>query len=435
MPHLNETHARLLIIGSEVINGFIADTNSQFISSQLFQSGIPLKEIRVIPDDKKSITGVLKEWVKTGDLIITTGGLGPTDDDLTVDILCKLMEVNAVFSKKSMVRVRKVIERYKTSGSEFMQASFEQRLYRQCRIPENATALPNPAGLAPGIFIPEYRIISLPGFPLEIRGIWPYAEKKIRENLKSHFLSAKFNIWGVIEGMIYESIKFPEEITVGNHSLPWGNQLFIKTAPENKENFLKISSKIKKKFSPYILENPILAWIDYLKKNKLTFGTVESCTGGFAAKLLTDIPGVSDIFLGSVVSYDNSIKTRMIGVKEITLETWGAVSRETAREMAAGGCRKLGSDIAISITGIAGPSGGTKEKPAGTVYYGIFDKKQNVSYTGYAYFPLGRERFRNAAVHFIFLALYQRYVYYGDENKWINSEAGKNFMMGNNVDL
>jgi nicotinamide-nucleotide amidase len=427
MPHSNEISARLLIIGSEVNQGFIVDTNSQFISSELFQAGIPIKEARIIPDDKKSILKNIRELVKTGDFIITTGGLGPTNDDLTVDILCDLMHVKPKFSEKSRARVKKVIARYKTSGNDLKRASFEERLYRQCRIPENAVELDNPVGLAPGIFIPDYRIISLPGFPLEIRGIWPYALKKIRENVKNQFLSKRINIWGVIESMIYESIQFPKEIIAGNHSLPWGNQLFIRTTPENKIIFSKLSSRIKKTFAPYILENPILSWIDYLKINKLTFGTVESCTGGYAAKLLTDVPGVSDVFLGSVVSYDNKIKTGMVGVNQYTLDTYGAVSSETALEMALGGGLKIGSDITISITGIAGPSGGSTEKPAGTVYFGIFNKTQNEAYTGHAYFPLGRERFRNATVHYIFLVLYQRYVYYTDESRWLASESGKTF--------
>jgi nicotinamide-nucleotide amidase len=442
MPHLpesvNNPGVRLLIIGSEVTQGFIFDTNTQFICAAMFEIGVEVKEIRVIPDDKKTIVSALDEFLKTGDFILTTGGLGPTNDDLTVDILCEIMGVKAVFVKECEKRVKVIIEKY-AAEAPTARDLYEQRLYRQCRIPENGLALPNHAGLAPGIYIHDYKIVSLPGFPLEIRDIWPHALEKIRQNVKSHFLSKTFNVWGVMESILYESLKFskdsPNKIIMGNHSLAWGNQLFLRTSDENQVEFDDLICQIQEKFGANIVENPIRAWIDYLKKNKLTFGAIESCTGGYAAKLLTDNPGVSDIFPGGIVCYDNRIKENVVGVSGETLQKFGAVSRETVLEMALGGSKKLDSDITISITGIAGPTGGAPDKPVGTVYFGIYNRRDKSAYTGHGYFPFGRERFRNAVVHFIYLTLYQRYVFYNDESTWLKTPQGQNFQIETFSDL
>lgn len=427
-PKTGEKNVRILIIGSEVAQGFITDTNSQFLASELFKAGIAVNEIRIIPDDKANIVKNLNDYLKTGDFIITTGGLGPTDDDLTVDILCELMKVKPAVSKLCSKKVEKVSQRYQTAIDDAKRDLLVKRLYRQCRYPENSKELPNPSGLAPGIFNAEYGILSLPGFPLEIRGIWPHALKEIKENLSASFLAQVFNIWGVIEAVIYETLVLPPEITYGNHSLPWGNQLFVKAESSHKKVFDEVVKNINSSFLPNILENPLKAWVEFLNTNNFTFGTVESCTGGFAAKLLTDIPGVSRVFMGSIVSYGNQIKTDLVGVSQQTLDRFGAVSSETALEMAVGGSKQLNCDLTVSVTGIAGPSGGTADKPAGTVHFGIYDRKLKTAYTTKAYFPFGRERFRNATVHFIFIALYQRYVFYADESKWLSSDQGKSFV-------
>jgi|GEM_PF-174297 len=430
MAQVYNQGVRVLIIGSEVTQGFIFDTNTQFICAALFEIGVEVKEIRVIPDDKPTIVSALREFLSKGDFILTTGGLGPTDDDLTVDILCEIMGVQAVFVKDCEKRVKVIIDKYAKEAPEGM-GLFEKRLYRQCRMPENAVALPNRAGLAPGIYIDDYKMVSLPGFPLEIRDIWPHALEKIRQNTASSFLSKTFNVWGVMESILYESLKIskeaPRKVIMGNHSLAWGNQLFLRSPVENKAEFDDLVGQIQSRFGANIIDNPILSWIDYLKKNRCTFGAIESCTGGYAAKLLTDVPGVSDVFPGGVVSYDNRIKENIVGVPAKTLETFGAVSRQTALAMALGGAQKIGADITISITGIAGPTGGGPDKPVGTVFFGIYDKRQNVAYTGHGYFPFGRERFRNAVVHFIYLTLYQRYVYFNDEARWLETAQGQNF--------
>jgi len=428
----HNTGVRLLIIGSEVTQGFIFDTNTQFICSALFEIGVEVKEIHVIPDDKKTIRDTLEELLKKGDFILTTGGLGPTDDDLTVDIICEILNVKAVFVEDCTRRVKVVIKKYanEAPGSHKL---YEERLYRQCRIPENAVALPNHAGLAPGIYIESSRMVSLPGFPLEIRDIWPHALEIIKKNIQSKFLSRTYNVWGIMESILYETLKPRgnqyQKIIMGNHSLPWGNQLFLRTAADNKEEFEKFIEQVHEKFGANIMDNPILAWIKYLKDNRRTFGTIESCTGGYAAKLLTDVPGVSDIFPGSVVCYDNRIKEQVIGVSGQTIKKFGAVSRETALEMALGGAKKLGSDITVSITGLAGPGGGSPEKPVGTVHFGIYNKIDNSLYSGRGYFPFGRERFRNAVVHFIYIMLYQRYVYFNDETRWLQTSQGQNFQI------
>jgi nicotinamide-nucleotide amidase len=421
MKPLNDRGIRLLVIGSEITQGFVNDTNTRFICSEMFNLGISVKEIITIPDNLTLIKKTIKSLLKKGDFLITTGGLGPTDDDLTIDALCSFLKVKPVSVKACEKRVQKLFFS-KNQGN-----INRQRILSQCRIPAGAEGLPNTSGLAPGVFLRIPGIISLPGFPEEIKSIWPHVLKKITCDLKQSFLSHSFNIWGVPESIIYESILIPKEVQYGNHSLPWGNNFFLKSSSENKIILDSIARKIEKFFQPHIIDNPLNQWFEYLKTNQVTFSTIESCTGGLAAKLITDFPGASDVYPGSIVTYDNRIKTNLVNVNPVTISQFGAVSRQTACEMARGGSDKFNTDITISITGIAGPAGGSPEKPVGTVYFGIYNRKLNRLYSGHGFFPFGRERFRNAAVYSIYLSLFQLYIFYKDDSLWLNSPQGKNF--------
>jgi len=397
---------RLCITGSEVMNGFVLDKNTQFFASELYALGYELKESRVLHDDRDQILNTWRELAKTGDIIINSGGLGPTSDDLTVDLLCEWLGDTAVYDPHAEKRTRFFFERRAKDPTKAL--SIELAL-RQARLPSRARAIKNTVGLAPGIFLPEVNFIALPGFPDEIKGMWAETLSILEAQSLIKTPTRILPVWGVGESQLFSQLPESKNVTIGVHALPWGCRLFLRSPDQDAIDALALD--VENKFAGQIVEKPLEAIIEYCKKEKLTLAVAESCTGGAAAKQITDVAGVSSIFLGGAVTYANSAKEKYLGVKASTLETHGAVSRETAVQMAAGVCHQLGADIGLSFTGIAGPTGGSDQKPVGTVFIGLHDARSNDTRVARFVFPFGRERFRNAAVACGFLAMWQRHVY------------------------
>ncbi len=421
-------NVRLLLIGSELLNGYIADKNLAYFARKLYNLGHRVIETRIIHDSPEAILSVLNEWSKTGDLLITTGGLGPTDDDTTVDTLCSWLGVEPEFNQDIIKRIEKVIfERYKSENR--MNEELKKRILRQARIPKGAIALKNTAGLAPGIFLPDVPLIALPGFPVEIESIWPDAQKRIESLALARFASRVVPIWGVAEGTLFDTIHPPEKIQMGVHALPWGSKLFFMTplgSPEDEKKLDDFVQEIERKYKRHIMDDPVETWVAYLQKISLTFATAESCTGGLGAKLATDLAGVSSVYRGSAVAYANEIKENILGVSHSIIEQYGAVSKETAQAMAENTREKFKTGFAFSTTGIAGPSGGTPEKPLGTVYIGIASHAHE-TLVGKFLFPFSRDRFREAVVYTAYLALCQRFCLMANKTEWDNSHLGKIF--------
>lgn len=406
---------RLCITGSEVMNGFVADKNTQFFASELYALGYELKESRVIHDDREQILKTWKELAATGDILVNSGGLGPTTDDLTVDLLCEWLGDTPVYEKHAERRTRFFFERRAADKSRAM--SIETAL-RQARIPSRATPIRNNVGLAPGIFIPEIPFIALPGFPDEIKGMWAETLLRIEEQGVERAATRIIPVWGVGESQLFSELKnlgdasapLSAGTTIGVHALPWGCRLFLRSpdgAPQRTGELSKIAAAIEAKFPAQSIENPLVGLLDFLKAEGLTLALAESCTGGLAAKQVTDIPGVSAVFKGGVVTYANAAKTTLVGVSEELLKNHGAVSRECAAAMASGVARVLDADFALSFTGIAGPDGGSEAKPVGTVFIGMHDARTATTRVARFLFPFGRDRFRSAAVACAFLALWQ----------------------------
>lgn len=395
---------RLCITGSEVMNGFVLDKNTQFFASELYALGYELKESRVLHDDREQILRTWREYRETGDIILNSGGLGPTSDDLTVDLLCEWLGDTPVYEKHAERRTRFFFERRARDQTRAM--SIETAL-RQARIPSRAQAIKNTVGLAPGIFIPEIPFIALPGFPDEIKGMWPETLSVIEGQGVSRAATKIIPVWGVGESQLFDLLPDSTDVTVGVHALPWGCRLFLRTEPEKAARLAEMASGIQEKFPGQTVDSPLTEIIAYLKKENLSLALAESCTGGLAAKQVTDIPGVSAVFKGGVVTYANEAKTALVGVSPEILSQQGAVSAECAAAMAEGAARALSADIAISFTGIAGPDGGSDTKPVGTVFIGLYDKRKGDLRVGKFIFPFGRERFRNATVACAFLALWQ----------------------------
>lgn len=419
--------ARILVIGSEIVNGYITDTNAGFFARELYAMGLEVAEIRAIPDDESVMLSTLRELAPGGDLIITTGGLGPTEDDKTVDVISEYLGVEPVFDPASAEKIKSIVGDYNRRNRVLPEnrEAHMARLMRQGRIPAGTQAIENPAGLAPGIFIPEIPLLAFPGFPLEIEALWPEAKKRMEGLSMSNKLARVVPLWGVSEGLLFETITPPPGVEMGVHALPWGSRLFFR-ADEKHENALnEVEERLKRSFDGHIMENPVKSWSDWLLKQGKTFGTVESCTGGLGGKLITDISGVSGCYEGSIVSYSNEIKSNLLGVSCETIEKHGAVSAQTASEMVFYGLQKLNCDYCFSITGVAGPGGGTLQKPVGSVYIAIGKKPGDDIVVARFYFPFSRERFRNAAIYTAYLSIYLRYC--RPSKEWASSLLGAHF--------
>lgn len=395
---------RLCITGSEVMNGFVLDRNTQFFASELYARGLELVESRVLHDDREQILKTWKEFRETGDLIVNSGGLGPTTDDLTVDLLCEWLGDTPVYEPHAERRTRYFFE--KRARDKTRTISIDVAL-RQTRIPSRAQAIKNIVGLAPGIYIPEIPFIALPGFPDEIRGMWPEVLELTDTLELARTPTEIIPVWGVGESQLFTEIEPRDGVTVGVHALPWGCRLFLRANAQHTDDVRAMASEIRKKFPAQVVENPLDDLVGLLKAQGQTLALAESCTGGLAGKQVTDIAGVSSVFLGSAVTYANEAKTELLGVDAQLIAEYGAVSAECAAAMAAGAARRLGATWAMAFTGIAGPEGGTQTKPVGTVFIALHDARTNATRVGRFLFPFGRERFRAATVACGFLALWQ----------------------------
>ncbi len=403
---------RLCITGSEVMNGFVLDRNTQFFASELYALGLELIESRILHDDPQQILATWKEFAATGDIIINSGGLGPTTDDLTVDLLCQWLNDTPVYEPHAEKRTRYFFEkRAKLQPNSY---SLETAL-RQARIPSRAVAIKNPVGLAPGIYLPEINFFALPGFPDEIRGMWGEVLRRIEEQNAARYITRIIPVWGVGESQLFTELRsltpdIGKKVSVGVHALPWGCRLFLRAKAGDamsEQAVAQIAGTLESHFAGQVVEDPLGGVIAYCKENQLKLALAESCTGGLAAKQITDIAGVSAIFTGGVVSYANEAKTELLDVAPELIAAHGAVSPEVAAQMASGVARKLRADLALSFTGIAGPDGGSESKPVGTVFVGLHDARTGKTLVARFLFPFGRERFRKATVATGFLTLWQ----------------------------
>ena len=418
---------RICIVGSEVLNGFIADTNSGFFCREFFKFGYTVKEIISLPDDANSILETWERLAESGDLIINSGGLGPTSDDLTVDLVCKWQNLQPVFDERSERKVQHFFShKYSGASDNVDREKLLQTALRQARIPEHTRSIRNGVGLAQGFFLEKIPFIAVPGFPIEIESMW-VETLEIISGLSLYKAPTRIlPVWGVGESHIFSAMNLPDSISLGVHSLPLGSQLFGREIkPGGMAELDCLFEDIRKKYPGTDMKNPIISFLEFLMENKMSITGAESCTGGLAAKLITDMPGSSAIFKGSYVTYSDAMKVNILGVSESTLQKQGAVSQQTAIEMAIGAIRKNTADFTFSITGIAGPSGGSREKPVGTVCI-AFGRKDEL-YSGTFEYPYGRERFRNAAVYTLFLAFCQRYMHSTEAIVWENSFMGKKF--------
>jgi len=375
--------AGIVIIGNEILSGRTLDTNSNYLTRELIKEGIEPVKIIKISDNPELIKRTVSEITEEVDLIITTGGLGPTKDDITKKSVADVFGLKIKVDEELLKIVKKKFRSYGYKKMPSINIS-------QAEIPENTEVFINERGTAHGLLIKVKgkRLILLPGFPSEVEYIFskkirPYLENEISK--KSFIMSRTIRTSGIGESTLTEII----EPVLGNLEnievafLPSMGKVDISftarglSSSEMDREFEKIKKKLMPKIGKYIYgfdEEDMSENLGMLLKSKnLKIAVAESCTGGLISKMFTDVPGSSEYFERGVITYSNEAKIEILGVKKETLKKYGAVSEEIAREMAEGIKKISHADIGLSVTGIAGPAGGTLEKPLGTVFIGLCD--------------------------------------------------------------
>ena len=359
--------AGIFLVGTELLNGATIDTNSIYIAEELNKYGIEIEFKMTVRDVMDEIVKALKYAKKNVDLVILTGGLGPTDDDITKEAMAKFLKKKLVVDEKEKKELLKKYKSYKNPN---------KTNFKEVEKPEGAISFKNDVGMAPAVYVDG--LVAFPGFPNELKNMFPkFLKYYVKENnLKSQIYIKDIITYGIGESVLETTVKdlFTEgDIFYEFLVKDYGTLIRLQTKIENKKNVAKIVKKLYNRISEFIIgedddriENTIYECLNSGEK-PLTISTAESCTGGMIASKLIEVPGISKNFIESIVSYSNEAKIKRLKVKKETLEKYGAVSEEVAREMLAG----LKTDIGISTTGIAGPDGGTKEKPVGLVYIGI----------------------------------------------------------------
>ncbi|WP_195973055.1 competence/damage-inducible protein A [Clostridium thermobutyricum] len=368
----------LLSVGTEILLGDIVNTNAQFLAKELASMGIDIYYQSVVGDNKERMLQAFKEGLSRSDMIITTGGLGPTKDDMTKELACEYFGYKCELHEESLESIK---EYFRRMGREFVESNEKQAYF-----PKEAIILKNNTGTAPGAIIKkdDKTIIVLPGPPSEMKRMFNESVRPYLEKLTGYtIVSEVVRIHGVgeskVEELVQDLIDNGKNPTVAPYAKEGEVTLRVTAKAKTKEEGEKlidpVLTEIKNRLGDSIYnigeEGLNLTVAKLLVDKKLTIGTSESCTGGLLGAGLIDYPGISSSFLEGAITYSNEAKIKTLGVKEETLEKFGAVSEETAREMAEGIRKRCGADIGVSTTGIAGPDGGTDDKPVGLVYIGL----------------------------------------------------------------
>ncbi len=366
----------LISVGTELLLGNIVNTNAAYLSEKCADLGLSCFYQSVVGDNEERLSGVLKTALERSDIVILSGGLGPTEDDLTKEVSAKVMGRELSMHEPS----KKRIEEYFSSRN----LELTENNWKQAMVPAGAIVLDNENGTAPGVIMEGEgkKVILLPGPPNEMI---PMFEKQIMPYLSGSDLgmiySQTVKICGVgeskAETMIKDMIDSQTNPTIATYAKNCEVHLRVtakaKDEKEAKKLVKPVVKELKNRFGPYVyttnaditLEKAV---VDLLVANKLTVSTVESCTGGMLAARLINVPGISEVYKSGYITYSNKAKRKILGVKKGLLEKKGAVSEEVAKEMAKGAAVISKAEVAVSVTGIAGPGGGTEEKPVGLVY-------------------------------------------------------------------
>lgn len=371
----------LISVGTEILLGDILNTDAQYLSIELAKLGISVIHQSTVGDNRERLLAQLDEAAKRSDIIILSGGLGPTPDDLTKEVCCEF------FGKEMFLHeptVEKIKEYFSSKGIEMAQNNLKQAM-----LPKDCVIFPNDNGTAPGMAIEKdgVHILVLPGPPRELKPMFqncavPYLMQFSDRIIVSH----NIRTFGIGESSMAEKVNDlfdAQNPTVAPYAKDGEALLRVTAMAKTKEDAESlcepIIEEIKKRLDAYVygvdyncIEEAV---VGMLKEHHLKVATAESCTGGLIAKRITDVPGASEVFECGIISYANGIKHKVLGVSEDDLNKYGAVSEPVAKQMAQGALKVSGADIAVSVTGIAGPDSDSTGKPVGLVYIGLADKE------------------------------------------------------------
>jgi nicotinamide-nucleotide amidase len=369
--------AEIIAIGSELLTPSRQDTNSLWLTDKLNEYGIHVWQKHIIGDNRKELSDLLKQAMDRSDFVLTSGGLGPTFDDISREAFADALDAELVYHDKIYDYIRKELRKRDVEPTENNR--------RQGNVPEGCDYVLNPVGTAPGIIYKNenVRVALLPGPPKELKGVFKRMAKKLFSNLDQTPVHTK----------VFKMITIPErraEEKLRSIELPDNAEWSILASLGQVEAHLRITSsdtseveEITRKFETELTDCIGQRFFGYdeesieslvaglLSDNGHTIAVAESCTAGWLGKRLTDVSGSSEYMAGGIISYSNEVKESLLNVEKSALEKLGAVSREVALQMARGVKNALATEIGVSITGVAGPSGGTEEKPVGTVYIAV----------------------------------------------------------------
>jgi nicotinamide-nucleotide amidase len=377
--------AGIVVTGTEVLTGRVQDRNGPWIADRLLELGVELAHITICGDRPADIEAQLRFMADQGvDLIVTSGGLGPTADDMTVEVVARFCGVELALDEKMENKIanilKKLMEHFNPDNFDAVRAANR----KQAMIPVGAQAL-DPVGTAPGVVVPgKPTVIVLPGPPRELQPLW---HKAVETPAARHAIAGRtiyrqqtIRIFGLPESGLAETLRGAQTSIPGFDALEITTclrrgeiEMVTRYEPDAAQVYTQLTQLLRDQHGQQIYSEDG-SHIDDLVAQSLSgrrIATAESCTAGLLAARLTDRPGSSDYVMGGVVSYSNEAKAQLLGVDPALIETHGAVSEPVAEAMAAGALERFGADTAVAITGIAGPGGGTAEKPVGTVCFTV----------------------------------------------------------------
>jgi len=369
-------NVEIISIGDELLDGSVQERNANFISNQLKKYNIIPHHISIVGDNIYKITKLIETAKERSDVIFITGGLGPTGDDITRNAVSHAFDLELVFHEEIKKRIEKRLKDYHVKLTD--------NNNQQAMIPADAKILKNNRGTAPGFIInkADTTCVCMPGVPDEMKPMFKDQILAYLNLIEKDSYKKELNFKGLgeaqLEDTIYSSVEIPDDVFLS--FVVKKSHILVKINGDNKKLINEVNKEIKDKLGQFIFDDLNLVDTVYniMKNNKLTLSTAESCTGGLLGNRITNLPGSSIYYNGGIIAYSNHLKIEMINIDKDIIDIQGAVSCEVAEAMAENIKSITDSDYGIGITGIAGPSGGTKEKPVGLVYIGISGKHDTV---------------------------------------------------------
>lgn len=371
----------LVCVGTEILLGNIVNTNAAYLAEQCAMLGLSCYHQSVVGDNEQRMEETIRRAVSRSDIVILSGGLGPTKDDLTKEVTAQVFDMELLEDPHTRARIQEYFD-------QNYRGQITENNWKQAQVPEGSMVIDNYNGTAPGLILQKdgKTAILLPGPPNELkpmfeRDIRPFLNRLEPEGIYSKMVKICGFGESKVESMITDILESQTNPTIAPYAKTGEVHLRITAKAINEETademmepmmeelYRRFGSQIFTTEEAVTLEETV---VELLKEKGKTVTTAESCTGGLVAGRLLNVPGASSVYMEGYITYSNEAKEKLLGVSHSTLEQYGAVSKETACEMAEGAAKAAGADLAISVTGIAGPDGGTKEKPVGLVYVGCY---------------------------------------------------------------